>query len=145
MLCCTIFGVFDDTHNLIKEYKYWKLLIRNRTSTLGGCVAITKRHMAAFSEATPEEVQEFSSVVKDIEKSLKAAFNYDRINYLMLMMHDHHTHFHILPRYATSRTFEGVKWEDTAWPDAANLIVMKGAVVDQDYLNKVKKEILKHF
>ena len=144
MPCCTIFEVFDDQQNLIKEYKHWKLLIRNKTWTLGGCVAITKRHMAQFSEATPEEVQEFAQVVKDVENALKGAFHYDIMNYLMLMMHDHHTHFHILPRYATPRIFEGVTWTDTAWPNATDLITMKGPQVDQEYLNKVKKEIIKN-
>lgn len=101
MTCCNIFDAFDEQNNLIKEYQHWKLLVRNRNTTLGNCVAITKRHMGAFSEITSEEMEEFAQVVKDVEKALKKSFSYDKINYQMLMMKDTHTHFHITPKYAT--------------------------------------------
>ena len=118
MSCCDILSVFDEKNNLIKEYKYWRLLIRNKSMTLGNCVAITKRHMEAFSEITPEEMVEFAHVVKDIESALKKSFSYNKINYLMYMMKDRHTHFHIIPRYETPRQFAGIEWKDEAWPKA---------------------------
>ncbi|MBS3116332.1 HIT domain-containing protein [Candidatus Woesearchaeota archaeon] len=92
-------------NNLFKEYKHWKLLLRNRNTTLGNCVAITKRHLERFSKITPEEMKEFQNVVKDIEEALRASFNYDKINYPLLMMRDKHTHFHAIPRYAEKRLF----------------------------------------
>src|SRR3989338_1164096 len=103
MACCDIFTVFDEKNNLIKEYTHWKLLIRNRSTTLGNCVAITKTHHEQFSGLSAEEMKDFSNVVKDIEKALSICFHYDKINYLMLMLKDNHTHFHILPRYATPK------------------------------------------
>ncbi len=143
MTCCNIFDaeVFDEENNLLKEYTHWKLLIRNRNQTLGNCVAITKRHMESFSEITPEEMQDFQNVVKDVEKALKAAFGYDKINYMMLMMNDKHTHFHIVPRYAEVKVFAGMTWTDEGWPK------MPGPgkeALSQDMLNAVKEEVLKH-
>jgi diadenosine tetraphosphate (Ap4A) HIT family hydrolase len=84
---------------------------------LGNCVVITKRHLEKFSDITPEEMSEFAKVVKDIEKSLMQSFSYDKINWLMLMMKDKHTHFHIIPRYQTPRNFAGIEWKDTFEPD----------------------------
>lgn len=139
--CCDIFQIFGEEENLIKEYKHWNLLIRNRNTSLGNCVAITKRHLESFSEITPEEMQEFAQVVKDIERSLKIAFNYDKINYLMLMMKDKHTHFHILPRYQTARNFAGVEWIDDFFPDP---LVQKHEPVSKEVLQKVKEEIINH-
>ena len=141
MACCDIFEIFDDRKNLIKEYKHWKLLIRNRNTSLGNCVAITKRHMESFSQITDDEMKEFAQVVRDAEKTLKAAFNYDKINYLMLMMKDKHTHFHILPRYSTPRKFAGLEWIDEFQPDP---LIQKHPDVSQEILNKVREEIKKH-
>ena len=59
MSCCGIWEKFDEKNNLIKEYKYWKLLIRNKHVKLGSCVAITKRHMASFSEINEDEIKEY--------------------------------------------------------------------------------------
>lgn len=137
--CCDIFDVFDEKSNLIKEYQYWKLLISNRPKTLGNCVAITKNHHENFSDLNKEEMAEFNDVVKDVEKALKKAFNYDKINYLMLMMKDKHTHFHIIPRYKDERDFAGIKWVDGLEPNVMNL---KKVEFLQEQLNEVKSKII---
>ncbi len=141
MNCCSIWDVFDEKKNRIKEYAHWKLLVRNRNTTLGNCVAITKRHMERFSEIKPEEMLEFTDVVKDAEKALRESFQYDKINYLMLMMKDRHAHFHLIPRYSTKRVFAGLEWADTGWPKAASEAEQP---ISQDILDQVKAEILKH-
>ena len=97
--------------------------------------------MARFSDITTEEIAEFALVVKDIEKALKASFQYDKINYQMLMMKDAHTHFHIIPRYASKRTFAGNEWTDDAWPKPPG---EPKAQVSQEILDKVREEIKKH-
>lgn len=141
MSCCEIFKVFCEKNNLIREYKHWKLLVRNINTTLGNCVAITKRHMENFSDIASEEMGEFAQVVKDIEKSLKRSFNYDKINYQMLMMKDKHTHFHIIPRYSNKINFAGIEWVDDGWP---KLPGHQESEVSQEVLQKVKKEIIKN-
>ncbi len=141
MDCCNIYDIFDEKNNLIKEYKHWKLLVRNRNTTLGNCVAITRRHMERFSEITPEEMKEFAEVVHDVENSLKKGFSYDKINYLMLMMKDKHTHFHIIPRYQNPRNFAGIEWKDTFDP---NPLTQRYPEVSHEILQKVKKEIIRN-
>jgi diadenosine tetraphosphate (Ap4A) HIT family hydrolase len=122
MPCCDIFEVFDEQHLLVKEYEHWKLLVRKNHITLGSCVAITKRHHARFSELDKEEIAEFLIVVKDIETALKRLWQFDEINWLMLMMKDHHTHFHVIPRYKNERGFKGIAWKaDTTDPDPLKL------------------------
>lgn len=139
--CCDIFDIFDEKNNLIREYQYWKLLISNRSKTLGNCVAITKEHHENFSDLSVEEMADFNNVVKDIEGALKKAFNYDKINYLMLMMKDKHTHFHIIPRYKDEKEFAGIKWVDDLQPNVMNL---GKAEFSQEQLELVKNEIIKN-
>ncbi len=75
----------------------------------------------AFSALPPEAFTGLNIVIRDIERALSAFQPYDRINYLMLMMVDPHVHFHVLPRYAQTRVFDGVQFPDTGWPGPPDL------------------------
>lgn len=138
MACCSIWEKFDEKNNLIKEYKYWKLLVRKEQLKLGSCVAITKRHVASFSEITDEEMKEYAKVVRDIERALKKSFQYDIIHHLLIMFFDKHTHFHIIPRYKKPRNFAGIEWIDDFHPDP---LIQKREHVSQETLNQIKEEI----
>ncbi len=140
MACCGIWKKFDDKNNLVKEYKYWKLLVRKKQIKLGSCVAITKRHLDSFSEIGDDEMEEYAQVVRDIEKALKKSFRYDVVHHLLLMFFDKHVHFHIIPRYKTPRNFAGTTWVDDFHPDP---LLQKGEPVPQHVLNKIKEGIKK--
>ncbi|MEK6920745.1 MAG: HIT family protein [Nanoarchaeota archaeon] len=146
MTTCTICDndIFDKKNNLIKEYTHWYLLIRNRNWTLGNCVVILKRHAEALSQVTEDEMKEFATVTKETEHALKKAFNYDKINWMLLMMSDNHVHFHVAPRYEKARTFTGLEWTDTAWPAMTKLFTEQKQPVAQEVLNKMKEKIRKH-
>ena len=45
---------------------------------------------------------ELGDIVPAIEQALTAFTDYERINYLMLMMVDRQVHFHVIPRYDAS-------------------------------------------
>jgi len=134
MKCCNIFEEFDEENNLIKEYKYWKLLVRNRNKTLGNCVAILKRHIERFDEINEEEIKDYINVVKDIEFSLRKSFNCKKLNYQMTMMKDLHLHFHIFPRYDENKNFAGQIWIDYGFPKVPS---------EKDQEFEINKEILK--
>lgn len=59
---------------------------------------------------------------KVIKQALKKAFNYDAINYLMMMMFEKHVHYHILQRY--NKPVESVNyfWNDESCPIVPKLI-----------------------
>ena len=130
---------FNEKNNLIKEYNYWKLLVRKNHVYLGSCVAITKRSLQNFSDMNEDEIKEYLQVVKDIENALKKLWNYDVIHHCMLMLKDKHTHFHILPRYKKKRTFAGIEWIDDFAPDPLG----KKREVSQGVLNQIRDEIKK--
>jgi diadenosine tetraphosphate (Ap4A) HIT family hydrolase len=56
-----------------------------------------------------------------IERALKQAVGYAKMNYLMLMMVDPHVHFHIFPRYEGSRLLDGQPFDDKGWPGPPDL------------------------
>lgn len=94
--------------------KYWTVLVRASQITLGTLVLAANRNFISAAEMTTEEVMEFPSVVGRLETALGNAFNYDKINYLCLMMADRHYHFHVIPRYEEPRQFLGVEWVDAS-------------------------------
>ncbi len=107
---------FGYPETLIREYEHWLVLLREPQATLGSLVLCAKSEVTEFSALSMEAHAEMGMVVREIEQALKAAFAYDKINYLMLMMVDPNVHFHVIPRYSEARTACGLTIPDPGWP-----------------------------
>jgi len=105
----------------VAEYPHWVVLLRDRQATLGALVVACREEATAFGDVTSAAFGELGQVVPEIEGTLLRVFRYDKINYLMLMMVDPHVHFHVIPRYAAAREFDGVTFVDPAWPRPPDL------------------------
>lgn len=114
----TTFGYPD---RLIREYDHWCVLARPAQVTLGSLVLICKSEATQFADIPPEAHCELHKVTGDIERNLKQVVNWEKINYLMLMMVDPHVHFHVIARYGEPKTFAGTQFPDTGWPALPNL------------------------
>jgi diadenosine tetraphosphate (Ap4A) HIT family hydrolase len=64
---------------------------------------------------------DLAAAVAVVEHATRAAFGYDKINYLMLMMVDPDVHFHVLPRYGGERRFADLSFLDAGWPGPPDL------------------------
>lgn len=106
---------------LVADYTRWAVLLRPRQPTLGALVLICKEPVTSFSAISDAAFHELKRVTSDIETTLSAAFAFDKINYLMLMMVDPDVHFHVLPRYAEEKAFAGVRFPDPGWPRVPDL------------------------
>ena len=118
---------------MIYESKHWIWSLRPHQATLGAGILSLKRECHAFSKLNEEEHNDLNKIIKVIEPTLKKAFNYDVINYLMLMMFDKHVHYHILPRYAEPVDFLGTTWNDKSWPAVP---ILAGEPLPQDKLSE---------
>jgi diadenosine tetraphosphate (Ap4A) HIT family hydrolase len=101
---------------VIHETSHWVWSLRPVQATIGAGILSLKRAAESFSDISAEEGADLSRILKKIEATLKKAFNYQRINYLMLMMVDYHVHFHIIPRYENEIRFSNRSWKDLGWP-----------------------------
>ena len=110
---------------LVREYRHWVVLVRPAQVTAGSLVLAAKSSATAYGELSAEAFAEQSDVVRDLEEMLRAALNFDKINYLMLMMVDPQVHFHVFPRYAGVRSFAGMTFTDSGWPGAPDLASAK--------------------
>lgn len=120
-----IFPLFNEKFNvnnyLITKSNHWRLSLRPYQATLGSAILSLNRPCENFSDITTEESADLKEIVSYTEKRLKLAFDYDKINYLMLMMVDPHLHFHVIPRYSKDIEFAGNHWTDSNWPTAPDL------------------------
>jgi len=105
----------------VAEYRSWVVLLRPQQVTLGSLVLASRTEATAFGALPAEAFDGLRQAVHDLEQVLKAAFAFDRINYLMLMMVDPNVHFHVLPRYSGERDFAGVRFVDRSWPKPPDL------------------------
>jgi diadenosine tetraphosphate (Ap4A) HIT family hydrolase len=101
---------------LILESSHWTWSVRPSQPTLGAGVIALKRHALRLAEVTAGEMGDLAGVVQQVEARLSRCFRHQIMNYLMLMMVDHHVHFHALPRYDGPREFAGLPWIDAGWP-----------------------------
>lgn len=107
---------FGAPANVIRQYQHWSVMLRPAQLTLGALVLVAHEPAQAFSELSPASFIELQRVTGQIEVALKQAFHYDKLNYLMLMMVDPDVHFHVIPRYASPKQFNGQEFFDAGWP-----------------------------
>jgi diadenosine tetraphosphate (Ap4A) HIT family hydrolase len=127
---------------LIKEYDHWVILLRPAQVTAGSLVLAAKSTATAYGQLAPEAFTEQAVAVAEIEAILKAAVDFDKINYLMLMMVDPEVHFHVIPRYAGERSLAGLAISDTGFPGPPNL---KSAIsLDRDLVKAAVRFLKGH-
>ncbi len=113
---------YPDT--LIREYSHWCVLLRPAQVTLGALVLACKDSAQKFSDISAEAFAEQAEVVGDIERVLRDFVQFEKMNYMMLMMVDPDVHYHVLPRYSAPRSFTGatdrslaeLSFVDAGWP-----------------------------
>jgi diadenosine tetraphosphate (Ap4A) HIT family hydrolase len=107
---------FGDPATRIAQTSHWTVLLRPKQVTLGSLVLVCREPVRAFAEVSPEAYADLRATVRRIESTLRDVIAYERINYLMLMMVDPDVHFHVIPRYAGTRNFQGTDYADAGWP-----------------------------
>lgn len=110
---------------VLKDYRYWTLLLNERQRYLGRAVAWLARpgKMQRFSDLLQEELIELQYIAQEYEAALDRMGWYpDHVNYAMLgnyiHEHDGHGHLHIIPRYKPRvylLMFMNVTFVDDRW------------------------------
>lgn len=120
----------------IYETEHWIWSLRPHQATLGAGILSSKRECATFADLEQKEFADLSNIIKIIEPALKRSFNYDVINYLMLMMLDKHVHYHVFPRYEKPVEILGEEWKDENWPEVPAL--MGESISDKKVIDIIK-------
>jgi diadenosine tetraphosphate (Ap4A) HIT family hydrolase len=110
------YAKFRVTELLVLETESWTWSVRPAQPTLGAGIIALRRPALRMGEVTAEEMADLAKMVPEVERRLARCFRHQILNYLALMMVDHHVHFHALPRYDGPRDFAGRRWVDAGWP-----------------------------
>lgn len=125
----------------IKEYKYWKLFIRENQSYLGRCVVWCEReNVLDLTDATQEEVEELFLVLRELRKATLKIFQPDWFNYSFLGNSTRHLHCHFIPRYAKPKIFEGITFEDKLF--GHNWKTDNDFIIPESVLDKIRLNLI---
>lgn len=103
------------------EYEHWLVLARPAQVTFGSLILAAKSDATSYGALSQAAFAEQGPIIADIERVLGNLVEYERINYLMLMMVDPHVHFHVIPRYSGDRQWNGMTFTDKGWPGPPDL------------------------
>jgi diadenosine tetraphosphate (Ap4A) HIT family hydrolase len=134
---------FGYPSTLVREFEHWVVLLRPAQVTLGSLVLAAKSDATAYSGLPRGAFAEQADAIGAIERALRHVVGYERINYLMLMMVDPNVHFHVVPRYATARSWNGINFPDAGWPGVPRLDA--AAKLDEEQLGRLTTEIASIF
>jgi len=116
---------------LLHEYRNWVVLLRPAQPTLGSLVLACKEDATSLGAVSAEAYAELARATADIEGALRTVFDFEKINYLALMMVDPHVHFHVIPRYSEPQAFDGASFPDLAWPKPPDVTAALALTVHQ--------------
>ena len=112
---------FSFPDSLVRDFGEWAVLVRPAQVTLGSLVLVSTSDATRYGDLPPSAFADQAKAVAAIERALTSFCSYERINYLMLMMVDPYVHFHVIPRYAGARGWEGLDFPDSGWPGPPDL------------------------
>jgi diadenosine tetraphosphate (Ap4A) HIT family hydrolase len=132
---------FGHPATLIGETEHWIVLLRPQQVTLGSLVLVCREPVTRFGDASPAAFAGLHAVVGRIEAMLRQFVQYEKINYLMLMMVDPDVHFHVIPRYGAERSHGGLGFPDAGWPGPPALAqaVEPEARIRDDILERLRR------
>jgi len=128
---------------LIREFEHWVVLLRPAQVTLGSLVLAAKSDATAYADLPRDAFAEQADAIAAIEHALATFVNYERINYLMLMMVDPNVHFHVIPRYSEPRNWNRIAFADEGWPEPPRLDA--ATKLDGDQLASLVTEVVSNF
>lgn len=82
---------------------------------------ITKHDVTSMTDLPAVAVADLHNAWQKIGAMYDATLQPEKINYLAFMMVDPNPHFHVVPRFAAPRAFDGAFYDDPAWPKPPNM------------------------
>lgn len=101
---------------VLAEGEYWRLILNHNQDPLGKCFLALRRHAESLVLVSADEWLELHQLIAHTTRALVGAFAPDHFNYALLQNQDRHLHLHIIPGYASVRTFNGLPFRNGAYP-----------------------------
>ena len=99
----------------IQRSGLWTLAVNRNQNLLGKCVVIANRPCGSVPELHADEWSSLFEHLRLLTAALDSIFAPDAYNHAFLMNVDPQVHMHVIPRYASTRVWEGMTFHDPHW------------------------------
>ena len=125
----------------IASYEHWTVYVHESQYFLGRCYIWSKRPgLVDLTDTTTKEWDELKTIGQEIKGALTRTFSPDFFNWAALGNVSPQCHLHLIPRYASPRTFTGHTFTDRLW--GANYASYdKSFVVDDPVLFAIRDAV----
>ena len=103
---------------IIEERPLWTLAVNRNQDLLGKTMVVLRRPCTAVVDLDAEEWRSLHAELRRLVPALTEVFSPDQLNFAFLMNLDAQVHLHVIPRYASPRTWGGLQFEDPHWGSA---------------------------
>lgn len=121
----------------------------NNHAYFGRAYVTLRTHKGSLGSLTPEEWQEFETIVRKLEQAYQKAFGATPLNWGCYMNNafreepgNPHVHWHLLPRYKQAPVFQGVTYDDPLYGNFFDDNAER--LVDDDVVDAIIAELKAH-
>ena len=101
--------------SVVAESEHWMLAVNRNQNLLGKSMLVLRRPCEAVVALSQPEWLALHHQLGRVTRALAHLFSPDQINYAFLMNVDAQVHMHVIPRYASTRTWAGELFDDPHW------------------------------
>ena len=101
----------------LKKYKYWTIYLHYNQAYLGRTYIALNRagNLDPYTDTTTEERAELEVVIAELQTAVNDLYKPNLFNYANFRNTWPRCHWHVIPRYETSRELDGQKFVDENW------------------------------
>lgn len=131
----------DYDADLLRQYENWAVYLHENQTYLGRTYVALARdgEVDPFTDTTTEEQSELLVVMRGLKTALDRLYQPDLLNYANLRNTWKHCHWHVIPRYGTSRLVLGHTFEDLSW--GKNYAPYPDSTVPNEVYEKIKTDL----
>jgi diadenosine tetraphosphate (Ap4A) HIT family hydrolase len=150
---CEYFGKLIGQHygDLLFETEHWLVLLAPDQRNLGTCVVALKRQEKELSGLNMDEWSDLSLIVKNMELSVKKAFQATMFNWGCLMNSAYrddpptpHLHWHFIPRYQNPVHFMNKTFYDPCFGQSTMLNREAPVRLSKEFKESIKAQLMEH-
>jgi diadenosine tetraphosphate (Ap4A) HIT family hydrolase len=111
-------GIVLMPESVIARRPLWTIALNRNQNLLGKSMLVLDRSCAAVTDVRGDEWTELHTIIRRWWSQSAACSTPTNFNFAFLMNQDAQVHLHVLPRYATSRRWNGELFTDSDWGSA---------------------------
>ena len=104
-----------DTATVVERGGMWTIAVNRNQNLLGKTMLVLERSCESVVHVTDHEWHEVHRQLRRVCRALDVLFEPDLYNHAFLMNQDRQVHLHTVPRYRSSRDWDGETFTDEHW------------------------------